>query len=102
MKKLELKEARAPYNVSLDEALLSDEVVILEKEGQPVAALLPMAEYAAFRAWREAQGQQLKLQSPLTERSRHLRAAAELLSPDYTTDAELRIFTALDGEDFRE
>jgi hypothetical protein len=56
MKKLELKEARAPYNISLDEALLSDEVVILEKEGQPVAALVPMAEYAAFRAWREAEG----------------------------------------------
>jgi len=56
MKKLELKEARAPYNISLDKALLSDEVVILEKEGQPVAALVPMAEYAAFRAWREAEG----------------------------------------------
>lgn len=57
MKKLELKEARAPYNISLDEALLSDEVVILEKEGQPVADLVPMAEYAAFRAWRETERQ---------------------------------------------
>lgn len=103
MKKLELKEARAPYNISLDEALLSDEVVILEKEGQPVAALVPMAEYAAFRAWREAEGvQQLKLQSPLTERRQQLIAAAKLLSLDYTTDDELTIFTALDSEDFRE
>ncbi|MBE7551568.1 MAG: hypothetical protein HS126_10895 [Anaerolineales bacterium] len=57
MKKLKLKEARAPYSISLDEALLSDEVVILEKEGQPVAALVPMAEYVAFRAWREAERQ---------------------------------------------
>jgi hypothetical protein len=53
MKKLILKDAQAPYNVSLDDALLADEVVILEKEGQPVAALIPMTEYAAFQAWRE-------------------------------------------------
>lgn len=98
MKKLELKEARAPYNISLDEALLSDEVVILEKEGQPVAALVPMAEYAAFRAWREAEGQrQPGLQTPLTERRQQLTAAAKYLLPDYTTDEELTIFTALDS-----
>jgi Uma2 family endonuclease len=53
MKKLSLKETHAPYDISLAEALLTDEVVILEKEGQPVAALLPIAEYTAFRSWRE-------------------------------------------------
>jgi hypothetical protein len=55
MKTLTLKEAQAPYNVALDDILLSDEVVILEKDGQPVAAVVPMAEYAAFQAWREAE-----------------------------------------------
>jgi len=53
MKTLTLQEAQAPYNVALDEALLTDEVVILEKNGQPVAALVPIAEYTAFQAWRE-------------------------------------------------
>ena len=53
VKKLTLKETRAPYNVSLDDAILTDEVVILEKDGQPVAALVPIAEYMAFQAWRE-------------------------------------------------
>jgi len=53
MKKLILKDAQAPYNLSLDDTLLADEVVILEKEGRPVAALIPMTEYAAFQAWRE-------------------------------------------------
>lgn len=53
MKTLTLQEAQAPYNVALDETLLTDEVVILEKNGQPVAALVPIAEYTAFRAWRE-------------------------------------------------
>jgi hypothetical protein len=55
MKTLTLKEAQAPYNVALDDILLSDEVVILEKNGQPVAAVVPMAEYTAFQAWREAE-----------------------------------------------
>ena len=53
MRKLILKEARAPYNISLDDTLLTDEVVLLEKDGQPVAALVPMDEYSAFQAWRE-------------------------------------------------
>jgi hypothetical protein len=57
MKTLTLKEAQAPYNVALDDILLSDEVVILEKDGQPVAAVVPMAEYVAFQAWREAEKQ---------------------------------------------
>jgi hypothetical protein len=54
MRKLTLKESRAPYNISLDDAFLTDEeVVLLEKDGQPVMALVPMSEYAAFQAWRE-------------------------------------------------
>ena len=55
MKTLTLQETQAPYNVALDEALLADEVVILKKNGQPVAALVPVAEYEAFQAWREAE-----------------------------------------------
>lgn len=53
MKKLTLREAQAPYNIALDDTFLTNEVVILEKDGQAVAALVPMAEYAAFQAWRE-------------------------------------------------
>ena len=48
MKTLTLKESQAPYNVALDESLLAGEVVILEKDGQPVAALVPLVEYEAF------------------------------------------------------
>jgi antitoxin (DNA-binding transcriptional repressor) of toxin-antitoxin stability system len=53
MRKLTLRESQAPYNVALDDTLLTDEVVILEKDGRPVAALVPIGEYTAFQAWRE-------------------------------------------------
>ncbi len=47
-----LKESQAPYNLSLDEITLGEETVILEREGQPVAAVVPFIEYEAFIVWR--------------------------------------------------
>ncbi len=55
MQKLILKEAQAPYQVALSDAPFMGEVVILEKNGQSVAAVVPMAEYDAFQAWRTAE-----------------------------------------------
>jgi Family of unknown function (DUF5678) len=54
MQKLILKEVEAPYQLSLSETLLTSEGVILEKNGQSIAAVVPMAEYNAFQAWRTA------------------------------------------------
>lgn len=42
MKTLTLKEAQAPYLIAIDDAPLVDEVVILEKGGQAVAAGVPI------------------------------------------------------------
>jgi len=50
-----LKEAQAPYILSLDEATLGQETVVLEREGRPVAAVVPFAEYEAFAVWRRRQ-----------------------------------------------
>ncbi len=50
-----LKETQASYNLSLDETTLEQETVILEREGRPVAAVVPFAEYEAFTAWRQRQ-----------------------------------------------
>jgi len=50
-----LKEAQAPYNLALDEATLGQETVILEREGRPVAAVVPFSEYEVFVAWRQQQ-----------------------------------------------
>jgi hypothetical protein len=46
---------------------------------------------------------QQRAQQPTTyERTERLTAAAKALLPDYTTETELTIFTALDSEDFYE
>jgi PHD/YefM family antitoxin component YafN of YafNO toxin-antitoxin module len=52
MKRVTLREDRAPYVV--DEEILSGEPVIVERNGQAVAAVIPMADYEAFLAWRAA------------------------------------------------
>jgi antitoxin (DNA-binding transcriptional repressor) of toxin-antitoxin stability system len=50
-----LKEAQALYTLSLEADTLGQETVILEREGRPVAAVVPFAEYEAFVAWRRRQ-----------------------------------------------
>jgi len=57
MKTVTLKEAQALYNV-LDENQLAQEPVLLERDGRPIGVFVPMAEYEAFRAWRNAEQQQ--------------------------------------------
>jgi Uma2 family endonuclease len=54
-KKRTLKEAHVPYSAFLLEILSPDEVVILEKAGEPVAALMSIEEYKAYQSWREAE-----------------------------------------------
>jgi hypothetical protein len=57
---------------------------------------------AALHLMRE-ELQQRSQQLPVPdERTARLAAAAQALLPDYTTDAELTSFTALDSEDFYE
>ncbi len=47
-----LKEAQASYTLSLDPATLGQETVVLEREGRPVVAVVPFAEYQVFADWR--------------------------------------------------
>lgn len=54
MKRVTLKESQAPYTLSTAEEVLTQEPLILERDGKPVAVVIPMAEYEAFQAWREA------------------------------------------------
>ena len=52
MKRVTLREERAPYIVN--EEIWVGEPVIVERNGQAVAAVIPMADYEAFLAWQAA------------------------------------------------
>ena len=60
MRRVVLKEAHAPYTLAIEEEALSREPFVLERDGEAVAAVLPITEYQAFRVWREARGREEK------------------------------------------
>ena len=97
MKKLTLKETQSPYNISLDDALLTDEVVLLEKDGQPVAALVPMDEYAAFQAWREEEKRRQARQAEEAAIERE-HAAFQRMLPELLKQYEGRVVAIYNGQ----
>jgi hypothetical protein len=97
MKKLTLKETQAPYNISLDDALLTDEVVFLEKDGQPVAALVPMDEYTAFQAWREEEKRRQARQAEEAAIERE-HAAFQRMLPELLKQYEGRVVAIYNGQ----
>lgn len=79
-RKLILKESQAPYTLSLDEALLGQETVIIEQDGQALAAIVPIEEYRQLLAWRERQrDRQEELRTFHKDRETFLYLIPELL-----------------------
>ena len=79
-KTVSLKEAQATYSISLDKADLEQGPLILEHEGEPVAAIISIEDYQRFVAgqdydtWRQEQ-----LQSLQPEREAFRRLLPDLL-----------------------
>ncbi|MEW5989604.1 MAG: hypothetical protein AB1791_23500 [Chloroflexota bacterium] len=49
MRRVILKESQAPYVVTMDDEELGNEPLVLERNGRPVAVVIPFAEYTALR-----------------------------------------------------
>lgn len=81
MRRVVLKEAHAPYTLAIEEEALSREPFILERDGEAVAAVIPIAEYQAFRAWRETRGREQKRRKDL-EAFKREQQAFERLKPE--------------------
>ena len=45
VKTVEIAEAQAAYRLGVDEEQLAQELIILERNGEPVAAIIPFREY---------------------------------------------------------
>ena len=58
VRRIVLKESQAPYTATFGEEIVGDEPLILERDGRAIAVVIPLAEYEAFRAWREASEQE--------------------------------------------
>jgi PHD/YefM family antitoxin component YafN of YafNO toxin-antitoxin module len=80
VKKIALRETQAPYTLTVGEEALH-EPVVLERAGQPVAALVPIAEYEAFRVWRQTQERQHHRQAQMDAFERE-QAAFERMKPE--------------------
>jgi len=81
VRRVVLKEAHAPYTLAIEEEALSREPFILERDGEAVAAVIPIAEYQAFRAWRETRGREQKRRKDL-EAFKREQQAFERLKPE--------------------
>jgi hypothetical protein len=81
VKRVILKESHAPYTLAIEEEALSRETFILERDGEPVAAVIPMDEYQDFRAWREARDREEQRRKDL-EAFEQERQAFERLKPE--------------------
>ncbi len=55
MQTIALHETHYPYTVTVDEQSLQNDGSVLEQNGQPLAVLLPIAEYEAYRTWQRRQ-----------------------------------------------
>ena len=95
MKTLILKEAQALYDV-LDESQLAQEPVLVERDGRPIGVFVPMAEYEAFRVWRNAEQQRQR--SAPAEAFRREVAAFERMKPELLRQHPGRVVAIYDGQ----
>ena len=94
MKKLVLKETQAPYEVALED---TSEVVILERNGEPVAAIVPIAEYQAFQNWRQTESRRQARQAEEAAIDRE-HAAFEKMLPELLQNYEGRVVAIYQGQ----
>jgi PHD/YefM family antitoxin component YafN of YafNO toxin-antitoxin module len=97
VKRVILKESHAPYTLAIEEEALSREPFILERDGEPVAVVIPMAEYQDFRAWREARDREEQRRKDLEAFERE-REAFERLKPELLRTHRGQCVAILNGQ----
>ena len=71
--------------------------MLLEKDGQPVAALVPMGEYEAFRAWREEEKRRQARQAEEAAIERE-HAAFQRMLPELLKQYEGQVVAIYNGQ----
>ena len=55
MNKTRVAEARATYALSVEEVEASNEPIVLQHNGRPVAVIISFGEYQRYKRWKEEQ-----------------------------------------------
>jgi len=97
VRRVVLKESHAPYTLAIEEEVLTREPFILERDGEPVAAVIPIAEYQAFRAWQEARDREEQRRKDLEAFERE-REAFERLKPELLRTHRGQCVAILNGQ----
>jgi len=97
MKTLNLKEAQAPYTLTLDEATLAEGPVQVLHGEHIIGVLIPPEEYAAFCAWRETQQRRAQVQQAHEVFEREV-AAFERMLPELLQEYRGQVVAIHNGQ----
>ncbi len=80
MRKIELHETRTPYRATIEELVKGNEPVVIEQDGQPVGAFVPIDIYQHFLTWWDYERhRERELAEAEQDRSAYLGMKDELL-----------------------
>ena len=96
VKRISIKETRAPYTIPVSEDDLAEGPIILERNGDAVAVLVPVQEYQQFITWRERQEKEARHRARMEAFERE-RAAFFRLKPQLL-DTHRGLWVAVIGE----
>lgn len=78
-KTIELKEVREAYVIGIDPAQLAREPIILKKDDKPIGAVISIAEFQLYLAWKERDALNQLPTQYLEDRAAFQRMLPELL-----------------------
>jgi len=97
VKTLILKEAQAPYTLTLDEGALAEGPVRVLRGEQTIGVVVPPDEYELFRAWRETQQRRAQVQQAHEAFEREV-AAFERMLPELLREYRGRVVAIHNGQ----
>jgi len=95
MKKMALREAQGVYELTIDDEALAHEKIVLERDGEPVAVVVPIGEYEQLHVLQRARDRRHNADLEAFERE---RAAYEHLEPELLPKYEGLYVAIRDGQ----
>ncbi|MGB0383751.1 MAG: DUF5678 domain-containing protein [Ardenticatenaceae bacterium] len=96
MKTIEVKATPTHYFIEVEQKMVAQQATLLQREGESVAALIPMSDYQAFVAWQATRPKAVAAPSQL-EFEREV-AAFEKLKPMLMKKYEGRVVAIHQGQ----